>query len=249
MSSALFECFSSALQLVLQQFYNFPTVSHVLDDFIFIGPHNSSQCWDQLEHFQNFASFIGIPIKESKTVLPSPVTIVHGIEIDSVAMQALLPQDKIDMLKTLLHSFSRRCSACLRDWQSLIGSLSFACKVIRPGRPFLRRLPLATQGVSNAFHHIHISKGVRRDCAMWVSFLSSYSGISLLQTWQFSSSPHMHLFSDASDWGYAAIYSSQWIQGHWPVKWRRSHINIREFFPIYLALSVWGHIWVGGQNN
>lgn len=38
-------------------------------------------------------------------------------------------------------------SATLKQLQSLIGMLNFACKVVPPGRPFLRRLLDLTVGL------------------------------------------------------------------------------------------------------
>lgn len=137
LSCALFESFSSSIQLALIKFYGFSLVSHILDDFIFIGPHDSMQCLWQLDQFFKFSDLLGISIKHSKTVFPMQIAIIHGIEVDTIHMQAHLPHDKVQALIALLLNFSGRKTARLREWQSLIGSLSFACRAICPGHPFL----------------------------------------------------------------------------------------------------------------
>lgn len=48
--------------------FAFHSVSHILDDFIFLSPANSPLCKLQLDTFLAIASFAGIPIKASKTV-------------------------------------------------------------------------------------------------------------------------------------------------------------------------------------
>ena len=61
-----------------------------------------------------------------------------GIVLDSVRMEARLPQDKLTRINELLPSFKKRRSVRLVELQSLIGTLQFACKVVVPGRTFLR---------------------------------------------------------------------------------------------------------------
>ena len=41
----LFEKFSSALQWILENEFHVPHCVHILDDFLFIGPQNSSVCY------------------------------------------------------------------------------------------------------------------------------------------------------------------------------------------------------------
>ena len=78
----------------------------------------------------------------------STCVIVHGIEVDTLQMQARLPQDKLEAAITLVRAFSRRRKVTLRELQSLIGTLNFACKVVVPESPFLRRLIDLTMGIA-----------------------------------------------------------------------------------------------------
>lgn len=129
--AALFPVPSLSLSLLpfrqlFRFFYGFTFMSHILDDFIFLGPADSTMCAWQLHAFLHYASLLGIPIKHSKTVQLSIVAIVHGIEIDSCALQARLPRDKLSLFYALVLNASHRCSVHLDEWQSLTGSLSFA---------------------------------------------------------------------------------------------------------------------------
>lgn len=133
LSCVLFECFSSSLQDVLLRSFSFHCVSHILDDFIFIAPAGSGLCQKQLECFTAMAQYADIPIKSSKTVLPTCVAPIHGIEVDTRHFTSCLPRDKIDTLTQLLISFKDKRSARLKAWQSLIGSLSFTTWVVQPG--------------------------------------------------------------------------------------------------------------------
>ena len=179
-SVQIFESFTTSLQWVLINKCSVIGVSHIVDDFIFFGPQESNDCMANLRTFLALCNNIGIPIKHDKTVLPTTSCQVHGIEIDTTEMVARLPKDKILNLQSLLHSYKCRKKVKLVDLQSLIGSLNFACKVIKPGRCFLRRLYDLTCGIKNAHHFIKLTSEVRADLALWSTFIDQYNGVTLL---------------------------------------------------------------------
>lgn len=241
LSCSLFEQFSSSLQEALILKFGFSLLSHILDDFIFIAPKGSPLCRQQLAIFLSITAYVGIPIKESKTILPSSLVPIHGILVDMICMEAHLPEDKHLHLLDLVSSFSKKRSAKLRLWQSLLGHLSFACRVIRPGCPFLRRMFNILRGHTNPNHFIRIPSHVHADCEVWKLFLQHFNGISILTPPEPLDSRRIHLFSDASAWGCGAIFGSRWFQLCWNSVWGCKHINVKEFLPICLALDVWGN--------
>ena len=80
---------------------------------------------------------INIPIAKYKTQGPLQVIEFMGILLDTVKMQTRLPLEKIGRLQTAFGEFQDRRSCTLKELQSLIGTLNFACQVVPPGRPFL----------------------------------------------------------------------------------------------------------------
>jgi hypothetical protein len=90
-------------------------MSHIIDDFLFVGPANSSQRFHDLQNFLHLCQRLGVPIKDSKTVLPSKVIIIHGIEVNSEKMECRLLQDKIFKLNTALISAMHRKKITLRS--------------------------------------------------------------------------------------------------------------------------------------
>lgn len=109
---------------------------------------------------------MGIPIKLSKIIPLSNVVPVHGIEVDFVRGEALLPLDKLQHLITLLQQFTGKRSYQLREWQSLTGHLSFASWVIRPGRPFIRNFIDRICSVHMRSHYIKLTSEIHHDCRM-----------------------------------------------------------------------------------
>ena len=56
-------------------------VSHILDDFIFIGLPNSLRCLQDLNLFMALENELSIPIKHAKTCFPATLITAHGIEL------------------------------------------------------------------------------------------------------------------------------------------------------------------------
>ena len=240
-SCKIFEQFSCALQWILQHTYHVATMSHILDDYIFLSK-SQSVCQVYLQHFLSVAELLSIPVKHSKTVLPSTCVVVHGIEVDTLVMQARLPQDKLDAAITLVKSFKRRKKVTLRELQSCIGTLQFAAKVVVGGRPFLRRLYDLIKGIVKPHFHIRLGKEARLDLSAWAMFLENYNGVSLIINDQWLASEKLELFTDASGIGFAGTLIGQWFQGYWPPSWQDFNIAIKELFPIVVALILWSNI-------
>lgn len=81
-----------------------------------------------------------MPFKQSKTILLSTCLTIYEVEVDSVHMINRLPDDKLVNLRQHIAKPVHRRKVHLKELQTLIDSLNFACKVVTPGRAFLRRL-------------------------------------------------------------------------------------------------------------
>ena len=97
-----------------------------------------------------------------------------------------------------------------RELLSLIGSLSFASKVVKPGRMFLRRLIDLSTTVPNLNHHITLNAESRADILWWLEILPSWNGVCFIQSEPVSSAS-ICLFTDASGLGLGAVYGTHWI--------------------------------------
>ena len=134
-----------------------------------------------------------------------------------------------------------RKSVTLKELQSLIGLLNFACCVVVPGRAFLRRLIDLTKGIRKPTHHVRLTKECKHDLNVWREFLSVYNGKSFFLGSRWATSQHLNLFTDAAgSLGYAAVFGKHWCFGEWPAAWKNFNITILELFPIVLAIEIWG---------
>ena len=238
-SCQLFELISTALHWVAITKLQIQHMAHVLDDFLILEKDKANGK-RKLDRFVTMCAEIGIPIAPEKTFPPSQVLTFLGYELDSQHMEIRLPLDKLTKCRHLIETCLKKQKIQLRDLQSIIGTLNFACGAVVPGRPFLRRLINLTVGVNKPFHYIRITAQVRDDLNTWLSFLSSHNGKSLLLPERWLLSPNISLFTDASGTlGYGAVLGPRWFYGRWNETWKGQSITLLEFYPIALAVQIW----------
>ena len=156
-------------------------------------------------------------------------------------MEARLPRDKLEKIRTLLAQHTRKRKIKLKDLQSLLGLLNFCCKVVVPGRCFLRRLYDLTKSVSNPSHRITLTKESRKDLKAWQIFVDNFNGKLLLQEHRWVTSDSLHFYTDASGtFGYGAVFKTHWFYGPWQDHQLSNGITWKELFPIVLAIDTWG---------
>ena len=115
-------------------------IYHYLDDFIVLGSHGTEECGAYLSILQRVRQDLGVPLAPEKQDGPAEVLTFLGIEIDTIRQELRLPAEKLQQLLQMVDEWENR-KACTRwELESLIGTLQHACKVIWPGRSFLRRV-------------------------------------------------------------------------------------------------------------
>ena len=95
----------------------------------------------------------GAPVEESKSEGPTSSLTFLRIEIDSVALVLRLPANKLTQLQSFLKQWRGKKACTKRDLLSIIGSLSHACKVVRPGQIFLSHLLINLAKLAKHHHH------------------------------------------------------------------------------------------------
>lgn len=241
-SCQIFEKFSCALQWIMETKYQAAGMSHIIDDFLFVGPAGSNKCFEDLSKFLKLCQSLGVPIKEEKTIFPTTALTIYGIEVDSIKMESRLPVEKLLKIQNCLNKNFKRKKITLKELQSLIGLLNFACLVVCPGRAFLRRLIDLTIKVNNPFHYIKLTSEARADLSAWKYFIDSFNGKSVFMSDKWLSSDHFKLFTDASgSLGYAAVFGEDWFANAWSDVLLPHNIATKELFPIVLAVEIWGY--------
>lgn len=220
---------------------------HYLDDFIIIGPPDTADCSHAVAILDAACGWLGVPIAEHKRDGPTTCLTFLGIEIDTTAGELRLPTDKMERLESLLKEWGDRKACSRRELESLVGLLNHACKVVRPGRSFLRRMLDLLHSTGNRpgrGHIIRLNTGFRADLAWWREFVHSWNGTSFLLPPE--KLPSVEIASDASgSWGCAAWYGQSWFQVQWDEQSEHLDITCKELVPVILACAVWGQEWAG----
>ena len=170
----LFNQLSDTIEWILLNKCMISFVCHILDDFLIMEPPselppNDSACQQSLTAMMLTFKNLNIPVASSKTQGPATVLESMGIILDSVRMEARLPAGKIERLRVAFASFKARKSCTLKELQSLIRTLNFACEVILPGHPYLQGMIDLTRNIKQ--HYIKLSAGFFKDIAMWKQFI------------------------------------------------------------------------------
>ena len=208
----IFSAVADALNWMLEQ-SGVRHSRHYLDDFIVLGPAGSSECHRALDSLTSLCERLGVPLAPHKLVNPTTCLVFLGIEVDSVASQLRLPTDKLARVRQLISEWRGRKACRRKELESLVGLLNHACKVVRSGRSFLRRMLDLLHSREHASHDttmIRLNAGFRADLAWWQEFLPLWNGISFLPPP--THLPKVELWTDASGtWGCGAFWQDDWF--------------------------------------
>ena len=151
------------LHWITQQQCGNQHILHYLDDFLFVESVDTSTVGKYLQVFEGVCREIGVPLAQDKTTRPCTMLTFLGIEFDTQKLVMRLPTEKLANLKEKIEVVLQSKKVTLKDMQSLLGFLNFACKVVVPGRTFCRRLINSTIGVRKPFHKIRVNNQIRAD--------------------------------------------------------------------------------------
>ena len=212
-----------------------------------VGAPNSGECTSSMATLDHLCATLGVPVAEHKCDGPTTRLIFLGIEIDTQVWELRLPSEKLCHLQALLATWGDWKTCSRRELESLVGLLNHACKVVRSGRSFLRRMIDLLHTVSMhplRPHQVRLNRVFRSDQAWLRLFIAEWNGVSFLAPPQ--RLPVTELATDASgSWGCGAWHGNRWFQVAWNDASRSLPIAAKELLPIVLACGLWGSEWSG----
>ncbi|KZW01423.1 DNA/RNA polymerase, partial [Exidia glandulosa HHB12029] len=219
---------------------------HYLDDFLqlFAPSTDISSASAAVEWIVSLGSTLGLRFSPEKTIQPTTCIEFLGLELDSIAMEARVPRDKLDFVKSLLSDWSVRRSCTLRELQTLTGYLQFIAQVIPYARAFLRRLFDAQSRFSHALTKRTLSAAARQDVLWWATYVEHWNGVHLLDPPRQS----FEVFTDASGTkGLGGHFVNSWYASRCPRRMRSEHIQVKEMYAVLQAILRWGDRWRDGH--
>ena len=174
-SPFIFDLFAKGIHWLLIK-DSWKNTLHYLDDFFAILASDvEAKLYEAF--FFYLCRELGVKIKDEKS-LRATIAEFLGIELGSTAMEARLPPAKLKKAQDWVKKALTQRTITREDLQSLLGFLSFAAKVVVPGRAFLRRLFTALQEFKRIYH---IDAEMRADLNWWASFLPKWNGIQVIR--------------------------------------------------------------------
>ena len=153
-------------------------VDHYLDDFVIVASPALNVCQTAMSLMQEECTAFGVALAPEKSEGPATRLTFLGIQIDTVAENLSLPQDKLDHLRSEVEHWLSRKSYQKRELESLMG-LQYAARVIPPGRSFVRRMIELPKGPGCPCHYVCINEQFRADLWWWRVFAHKWNGVTL----------------------------------------------------------------------
>uniref|UniRef100_A0A1X7VB28 Reverse transcriptase domain-containing protein n=1 Tax=Amphimedon queenslandica TaxID=400682 RepID=A0A1X7VB28_AMPQE len=225
---------------------------HYLDELMFFGSPGSEDSEFALQLALDVLAGLGIPVSVPKLEGPSTSVTFLGIVIDFETIELRLPHDKVDHMREVVASWFGRMSGCSSDLESLLGQISHAAVVVRPGRIFLAPvLPEQRQVGTTSYSLRYCGEGRP---GMVACFLQVWHRAVFVIT---QNAPVVHVHSDASgnfgcdvltvDARWLQVHSdasgkfgcdvltvdARWLQVQWPDSWANVSIAM-----LYCALQL-----------
>ncbi|XP_063059122.1 uncharacterized protein LOC134452589 [Engraulis encrasicolus] len=247
-SPHIFNNLSEALCWILLNVCKLPFVLHLLDDFLLIDfpsiPNSTA-----LDTLRSVFRDVGVPLSPEKTLGPCTSLEFLGIVLDSVAMRASLPEEKLSRIRDICASLSANEIMTKRDLLSLLGHLNFAMRIIPHGRSFIARILDLAHSVPNLADPITLDQGCRSDLSFWLKLINDWNGISFFYNDFAESSPSLELYTDAApSVGFGGFHKGEWFADKWPEEFLvftsgYESSALFEMYPIVVACVLWGSGW------
>lgn len=219
-----------------------PFVVVYVDDFLVVGD-SEHDVWIGVRLLEALISQLGFTNNTAKFVAPCTCLSFLGIELDSIAMTARVPDDKVAQLRSELLRASRREKMTKRELQSLLGVMNFAAKVVRAGRAWMRSLIDLTTQVRSGHHFVRLTKAAKEDLKWWRILLVKFNKLPFTGSLDRASAPEV--FTDASLSGGGGFWNGDWFRCEWSSRDLDlgNHINVLELRTVLRAAQRWGGRW------
>ena len=129
---------------------------------------------------EGLAKELGLSFQPAKNIRPMTHMEFLGLELDSSAMEAHLPQEKLIYLRIYLQEWQAHKCCTLREVQELAGFLQFGTQVVPHRHTFIRGLIKFSKMFSNKFVLKYIPAYAHSDIHWWSTYACSWNGMQLL---------------------------------------------------------------------
>ena len=235
LGSGFFERCSDAIRFIMTQADPNALVNYI-DDLIYSGL--PSKIHDSYAFLLHLLQDLGLVVSDSKLVPPSTCVTCSGIQVDTVHRTISISDEKLQDIKSLCRSWTDKRNCTTQQFQSLLGSLLYITKCIKPARYFLNCMLQVLSSNANSTRFSLNVDFYKHLC--WINtFLDQYNGATNFD----NKVPDHTVHLDASMAGMGAVFGNMVYTLPIPHGYQNLHITQLEMLNLVLALKVWASFW------
>lgn len=220
-----------------------------------IQPNTPKVAVDSFVNVLDVGAELGVPWSWEKTKIPTQLLIHLGIGLDTSAMTAFVPPARLshtlDVIGTFIAEAEAKGGTTRPVLQSLIGKLSFVCRVFPPGRCFLNRL-LSLLRIFGDAPSIPVEAWLLADLYWWQASLPKWKGISAIPRSLFEEFADETFGTDACQDGYGGHWQGSYFSEAWTAEHRQAAQRVlrysmpwMELYAVAAAVALWSKHWSG----
>ena len=183
---------------------------------------------------------LGLTVSTSKLVPPTTRAVCLGILIDTIQGTVAIPPEKLEVIRAMVKEWRGKKICTKRQLQSLLGSLLYIHKCVKPVRYFLNMMLMMLRTIANP-NRVILNDDFQRDLAWFDKFFPSCNGISMYEHKKSDSTLELDtcLMGMGGCWG-------QYVY-HLPINRGFANLDIvhLEMVNILMALCLFGRAWSG----
>ena len=234
--SQFFQRVSDAVRYVMRQRSH--DVINYTDDFLGFGTPSVARC--SFDALLDVMHSLGLTISQKKLVHPSTSAVCLGMLVDTIQGTVSIPAEKLRDVRLMVDVYGEKSFCTMRELQSLLGSLLYIHKCVKPARYFLNRMLDVLRHATNP-GKIVLSEAFKRDILWFQKFLPSYNGVSF-----YAHKKVDHTLSlESCLTGLGAVWGNLVYHLSIPSGFRNMSIVHLEMVNILLAVRVSANHWTG----
>ena len=233
--SGIFERCSDAIRYIMRQ-HGYPNRMNYIDDIIYIDL--PSKFHSSYNFLLSLLHDLGLQVSETKLVPPHTKVTCLGIVVNTVDKTISIPSEKLQEIHDICVQWTSKNNCTKKQLQSLLGSLLYITKCMKPARFFLNRM-LQVLRESHDMSHITLSPQFHLDLNWFNIFLKQYNGVTFFDNKPVNFQVHL----DASLSGLGSVFGHLVYALPLGTEFKHLHITQLEMLNVVVALKLWSNLW------
>ena len=233
--SIFFEKVTDSIRYIMRK-HGFNNLFNYVDDLIYCDL--PSKIYPAYQFLLQLLPKLGLDINKKKLVPPTTSMICLGILVNSETRTMSVPPEKLESIAAMCHEWQNKKFCSKRQSQSLLGSLLFISKCVKPARVFLNRM-LQFLRLMGTQKIVTLSAEFFRDLNWFCTFLKQFNGVVYYDPRPIQAELHL----DACLTGMGGIFENQCYALPIPKDFHNYSIVHLEMLNIVVALKVWATQW------